>query len=545
MTDRVPPRALRAGERAVLVECGSLSEALALQARLTAALDPAVDPAVDPTVASSSAMVDDVVLGARTVLVIAQSARHLPRVRDAVVRAISSDAYADPESGAAATADAETIEIEVDYSGADLDDVARLTGLTVAGVVAAHTGTPWRVGFAGFAPGFAYLVGGDPRLRVPRRASARVSVPAGSVALADEFSGIYPRSSPGGWQLLGRTDANLWDLTRDPPALLAPGRLVRFVSRDVADHAPTTDLATPPSARIAASARAPYALLEVLTSARPALVQDGGRPGLAGLGVGPSGAADQAAYRLGARLLGQGPECAALEVVLGELSIRARGSVTVALTGAEVAADVDGHPQGHAAPFLLGDGQVLRLGRPALGLRTYLSVRGGLAVDPVLGSRSRDTLSGIGPEPVVAGTVLPVDWASGQPSVDVAPVAPLPRDLLRLRGTWGPRQDRLVDAAVLQSTTWRVSHDSDRVGIRLEPVEADPTALLELAMEAELPPEGLVRGAIQVPPSGRPVVFLSDHPVTGGYPVVAVLDEASVDLAAQAVPGQQVRLVLS
>jgi KipI family sensor histidine kinase inhibitor len=120
-------------------------------------------------------------------------------------------------------------EIVVRYDGPDLDEVARLTGLTHAEVVAAHTGTPWRVAFGGFAPGFAYLVGGDPRLHVPRRERPRPSVPAGSVGLAGEFSGVYPRSSPGGWQLVGTTDAVLWDADREPPALLSPGTTVRFV----------------------------------------------------------------------------------------------------------------------------------------------------------------------------------------------------------------------------------------------------------------------------------------------------------------------------
>ncbi len=114
-------------------------------------------------------------------------------------------------------------------TGPDLDEVAAHTGLTRAEVVAAHTGTPWRVAFGGFAPGFAYLVGGDPRLHVPRRERPRPSVPAGSVGLAGEFSGVYPRSSPGGWQLLGTTDAVLWDAGREPPALLRPGTTVRFV----------------------------------------------------------------------------------------------------------------------------------------------------------------------------------------------------------------------------------------------------------------------------------------------------------------------------
>ncbi|ULN48184.1 allophanate hydrolase subunit 1 [Mycolicibacterium goodii] len=120
------------------------------------------------------------------------------------------------------------VTIDVVYDGADLHEVAALAGMTPAHVIAAHTGTPWRVGFCGFAPGFAYLVDGDPRLRVPRRAEPRTSVPAGSVALAGEFSGVYPRQSPGGWQLIGHTDAVMFDVDRDKPALLTPGMWVQF-----------------------------------------------------------------------------------------------------------------------------------------------------------------------------------------------------------------------------------------------------------------------------------------------------------------------------
>ena len=174
----------------------------------------------------------------------------------------------------------------VRYDGPDLDEVARLTGLTHAEVVAAHTGTPWRVAFGGFAPGFAYLVGGDPRLHVPRRDRPRPSVPAGSVGLAGEFSGVYPRSSPGGWQLLGTTDAVLWDADRDPPALLAPGHHGALRRRGGHDVSPT---------------------LEVLATGPLVLVEDDGRPGLAAVGVGRSGAADRGSYRLGARLVGHAP----------------------------------------------------------------------------------------------------------------------------------------------------------------------------------------------------------------------------------------------
>lgn len=166
----------------------------------------------------------DVVPGARTVLVTVEPGRPLGPVRERVQR-LAAEA---PD--AAPTQARDTTTIEVVYDGPDLDDVAALTGLSREEVIAAHTGTPWRVGFGGFAPGFAYLVGGDPRLEVARREESRTSVPAGSVGLAGTFSGVYPRASPGGWQLLGRTDAPLWDLDRDPPALLRAGTLVRFVA---------------------------------------------------------------------------------------------------------------------------------------------------------------------------------------------------------------------------------------------------------------------------------------------------------------------------
>ncbi|AKS32005.1 5-oxoprolinase subunit B family protein [Mycolicibacterium goodii] len=120
------------------------------------------------------------------------------------------------------------VTIDVVYDGADLHEVASLTGMTPAQVIAAHTGTPWRVGFCGFAPGFGYLVEGDPRLQVPRRAEPRTSVPAGAVALAGEFSGVYPRRSPGGWQLIGHTDTVMFDVNREKPALLTPGMWVQF-----------------------------------------------------------------------------------------------------------------------------------------------------------------------------------------------------------------------------------------------------------------------------------------------------------------------------
>ncbi|HYP45653.1 MAG TPA: allophanate hydrolase subunit 1 [Propionibacteriaceae bacterium] len=208
-------RLLRCGPRAVLVEVDGLAQVLALAQ--------AVRTAVNARDAGFSGVVD-VVPAATTVLVSVDRPADLPALR----RALAALGVTAPEGPPPAN-DAEPVEIGVHYDGPDLDDVAALTGLTRREVVAAHTESGWLVAFGGFAPGFGYLTGGDPRLRVPRRREPRTSVPTGSVALAGEFSAVYPRSSPGGWQLLGHTDVVLWDTDRDPPALLSPGDRVRFV----------------------------------------------------------------------------------------------------------------------------------------------------------------------------------------------------------------------------------------------------------------------------------------------------------------------------
>lgn len=208
-------RVLPYGDRALLVDLTD-----------TAAVLGCVDAlAADPALAD---LLDDVVPGARTLLLRARPGIDLGRLRARVAPWVSAPHPF--ESGPKLTGQRHPeIQIRVEYDGPDLAEVGELTALGEAGVVAAHTATAWRVAFGGFAPGFGYLVGGDRRLEVPRRASPRTRVPAGSVGLAGEFSAIYPRESPGGWQLIGRTDAAMWDLDRDPPALLTPGATVRFV----------------------------------------------------------------------------------------------------------------------------------------------------------------------------------------------------------------------------------------------------------------------------------------------------------------------------
>ncbi len=266
------------------------------------------------------------------------------------------------------------------------------------------------------------------------------------------------------------------------------------------------------------------------------LVQDAGRPGQAAIGVGRSGAADRSSYSLANRLLGTTPGAAVLEVVLGGLEVRVEGTVWLCVTGAPAPVLVDDRPEPTGAVLALRDGQRLRVGMPPSGLRSYLAVRGGLALPATLGSRSCDTLAGLGPAPLGVGDRLPVGGEVGD-EMRVDAVPPREYDAApTLRVVRGPRDGWVTDPERLVSTAWTVAPESDRVGVRLAGgrlTPADP--------DRQLPSEGALRGAVQVPPDGRPVVFGPDHPVTGGYPVVAVVVDADTDRLAQLRPGEPVR----
>lgn len=507
----------------------------------------------------------DVVPAARTVLVRFATPGDASAAVDGLQKAVAvaagthrdTDRSTDDQAGAPADT---PVVLPVRYDGADLAEVARATGLSEDEVVHRHAAAEYTVAFGGFMPGFAYLTGLDPTLHVPRRSTPRERVPAGAVAIAGEFAAVYPAATPGGWMLLGTCDVPLFDVDRDPPALLRPGARVRFAPTDAladaeadgrddrpvdapGDHpadgpAPGAprDSPTAPSARTTARAT-----VEVLAPGPLALVQDRGRPGLAAVGVGRSGAADAGALRLANRLVGNAPDAAGLEVLLGGLSLRFPVGGVVALAGAEVPADVDGVPVAPHAATRVPEGGVLRTGTATRGLRLYVAVRGGVDVLRVLGSRSADRLAGLGPEPLRAGDVLPVR----SQVVDAAqPWADPPRDwpgTAALRVTPGPRADWFAPDAFerLLAGRYVVTPASDRVALRLDgpPVER--------VDRGELPSEPLVPGAVQVPPDGRPVVFGADHPVTGGYPVVAVVEPRSRDLAAQLRPGDVVTFTRS
>lgn len=482
----------------------------------------------------------DVVAGAGTVLVTTE-----PGSVDLGELAARVLAMPLPAAGAATAAR----EIPVRYDGLDLAEVARLTGLSAGEVVARHVAGEYTVGWLGFSPGFGYLTGLDPVLAaVPRLAEPRLRVPAGAVAIAGGLAAVYPSTSPGGWRLLGRTSAVLWDPDRDPPAVLSPGMRVRF--RETGPAAATSAPEAPEAAGhpgIPTSWTGPA--VEVIKPGPLATVQDLGRPGYGHLGVPPSGAADPASLRLANRLVGNPDGAAGLELTFGRAALRFPGEAQVAVTGAPAPVWLAGQGgteqevRGGRA-FRVPPGGVVRVGAPTAGLRSYVAVRGGIGVPPVLGSRSADLRSGLGPAPLRPGDVLPAGVAA-EPVPDAAAlvqptVMPVAGEPAVLRVIPGPRDDWFAPGALRQlcAGTYVVSPASDRTGLRLD------GPALPRARDGELPPEGMATGSLQVPPGGRPILLLAEHPVTGGYPVIAVLASADIGRAGQLRPGSKLRFTL-
>ncbi len=274
-----------------------------------------------------------------------------------------------------------------------------------------------------------------------------------------------------------------------------------------------------------------------------AVVEDRGRPGHAHLGVPPSGALDGPALALANRLVGNEPAAAGLELLLGGTVLRTTAPCQVAVTGPPVEVRVDGRATCSHRACYLPAGATLSIGTPASGLRSYLAVSGGIDIEPVLGSRSTDLLSGLGPPELTAGDELPVGRPHGPAPPDgaVVPLSVLPDEVV-VTMRLGPRDGWFADpAAALRDPVWTVSSTSNRIGVRLEgPAPARHPA----RGRGELPSEPLITGAVQVPPDGPPVIFLADHPTTGGYPVLGVVDPADLPRLAQARPGSTVRFTV-
>jgi len=475
----------------------------------------------------------EIVPGARTLSVTYDPLVVLPRDLYEAISAVTPNALTECVGA--------LVEIPVRYDGEDLSFVAEYLGWTVEKLIQRHAEATFTVAFTGFAPGFAYMTCDDPAFELPRRDSPRTRIPAGSVALAGQFCGIYPSDTPGGWQLLGTTTVPMWDLNREKAALLSPGDRVKFKAITEAEFAPVFSYKK--SDVIQGSDGKG---LRILATDRPALFQDIGRPGNAHQGVSQSGAADQEALRNANGLVGNPPATAAIEVTYGGFSLRTDMPETLAVAGAPTPITiltVDGRSVSISSemPFALDAGETLKLGAPSTGVRTYLALRGGYDVPEILGSSSTDTLAKIGPAAIKAGDlIVPAHGPSSAVSAHPLAVASLPKgsDTVVLDVIMGPRTDWFTPEAIrtFVEQPWTVTPESSRVGVRLYGLTA-----LERDNVEELPSEGTSVGSIQVPRNGQPVLFLADHPITGGYPVIAVVANHHLSLAAQLPIGVRVR----
>jgi len=487
----------------------------------------------------------DVVCGSATVLVQATDAdTELGPLLALATTARDGLAGRDPSAPPVPVGAPRVVTIPCRFDGPDVDEVAALAGCRPHEVAELLTARLLTAAVVGFSPGFAYLEGLPPALRgVPRRSRPRPLVPAGSVAIANGHAAVYPTASPGGWQVVGRTGFALFTAERPPYAALAPGDRIQFtVAAAGARNEPEPLRAprwSPP-----AGARA---VLEVVAPGLRAVVQDGGRRNVAAVGVPAAGPADPVAFALANQLAGNEVGAGTLELTGGGTRLRCLGECHVAVVGAAPDLQVDGtaEPAGQLLP--LRAGQVLQVGRQRRGCRSYLSVAGGILGPVWFGSCGTDELTGLGAGPLAPGAVVHAGpWApplgdhlvaGGASDVDLSTT-------VELRVLPGPHAEQFAAAALprLAESLFVVQPDSNRVGLRLRSAAHTPAWRDGPAREG-LDSQGVVTGAVQVPPDGDPVVLMVDHATLGGYPVIAVVVAADHGRLGQCAPGTRVRLV--
>jgi KipI family sensor histidine kinase inhibitor len=431
--------------------------------------------------------------------------------------------------------------------GPDLADVAAHTGLSPDEVIARHAAATYRVACMGFSPGFAYLIGLPPELVTPRRSSPRTRVPRGSVAIGGAQTGVYALDTPGGWSIIGHTGVPMFAPEREEPFFLNPGDRVHFVptphDQPAVEDAPSPLAAITGTDPELAAARS----LHIVSPGALATVQDLGRPGLMHLGVTPGGALDRRALILGNRLLANDPGAAALECAMAGPVIRFDGAALIAVTGADLAPRLNGGEIPMWEPVIVREGDTLDFARPVHpggGLRTYLCIDGGIAIPPVMGSRSTDLfgrIGGLGGRPLAPGDILPL----GEPAADpdavlrrrLTALPPRPNDGSPVRAVPGPQDDRFTAGglAAFFDEPYAVTPRSDRMGLRL----AGPPVTHSAG--ADTISEGIAAGAVQVPGDGQPIVLLPARQTVGGYPKIATVIGADLDRLGQLAAGDAIR----
>ena len=424
-------------------------------------------------------------------------------------------------------------EIAVVYGGEhgpDLAWVGRQSRLGRDGVIAAHMAGAYHCYLVGFTPGFPYLGGLDPRLAVPRLDTPRADNPPGAVGLAGAQTGLYPLGGPGGWRIIGRTPLPVYDPLADPPAMIQAGDRVRFVAVDTRDFAALPDGAWRPD-----PAGRPILALERL--AGPVLIQDQGRWGFQDQGIPPGGALDQSALAAANALAGNPPGAAALELTLLGPRLRVLAPARVALAGGDLGMMLNGRPAGNWRAWDLRPGDRISFQGPRSGARAYLALAGGVAVVPVLGSRSTYAMGRLG-APLTQGQEIWAYPAAQAPKGTKPLTTPDYPQAVEIRVLPGPQEDLFSEQGrkAFYDGPFTLSPQADRRGLRLE----GPTVASAAGGSGAILSEPNCAGVVQVPPDGRPIILLGEQTV-GGYAKIAVVISADLDILAQLRPGAEIR----
>jgi KipI family sensor histidine kinase inhibitor len=438
-----------------------------------------------------------------------------------VLKHLTSLQLDDPDDGP--SPETRTITIRATYGGADLQALADAKQISASEVIALHCGTEYTVAAIGFSPGFPYLLGLDTKLHQPRHASPR-KVPAGSVAIAGNQAGIYPFASQGGWYVIGRTDAELFDPHRDPPALLQPGDKVRFVETDAiretgpAQHEPETLTGG----------------IHIIEPGALSSVQDHGRWGKQHFGVSPGGAADPVLASIANRLVGNPDDAAVIECTMTGPVLHFGVDAVVSWVGW---ADLSS-----GKPHKISSGTQIELRSRMSHLRGYIAVAGGIHVPMVLGSRATDlraVLGGHHGRALQAGDILPIGATTTAPVSEKWHVTwPQPSGrMIELRYLRGIQADWFTGESrrTFRETAYTITPTSDRTGTRLQGTK------LKLLEPREMVSQPVVFGSVQVPPDGQPIVLMSERQTIGGYPQIGHVISADIPKLARAWPGTQVR----
>jgi KipI family sensor histidine kinase inhibitor len=518
-------------------------------------LEPAIDPRVNARAIAIAASVRELRLaGVRDVVPTFRSvAVHLdPLVADIDAVRLALVRACDVAPTAVA---GRSLEVPVVYGGEegpDLDDVAASAGMSVDEVIQCHMGRTYTVFMLGFLPGFAYMASVDGRIAVPRRPAPRGRVAAGSVGIAGAQTGVYPRDSPGGWQIIGRTPLAVFDPAQSPAALFAPGDTVRFVA--VSNMGAAFRRPEGGMGRLKAAPTTAEGVARYVTVVSPGLfttIQDRGRWGHQANGVPVAGPMDIDSHDAANAAVGNPSDAATLEVTLTGPELRFDHDAVIAVAGADIGASVDGAALPRHACCPVRPGSILRFGERRTGARAYVAFGGGIDIPIVLGSRATHVLSGLGGlggRALVAGDRFPLGPTGGEAEADHGRLSRLgsearpsvPAGGARLRVLPGPQDDRLPAAALeeLVRSRFRVSPQSNRMGYRLE------GARIPTAESAEMISDATFTGSIQVPPSGEPILLMADRQTTGGYPQIATVITADLPLAGQLAPGDWVEFTM-